>query len=291
MPDVSHLIERAAAQLGQSGPLGRIAPAPPEGPARHGVPPSPLGAPASDVPAIPMALLGKAGLVSGGTELKMSVEELWLAQRPVLRTAFGTLGPYEGAPLNLIMVTSARPGEGKSFAALNLAGSIARQGDHPVLLVDADMKHRSLSMTFGLGEASGLFDLAEADDLDHARMIVPTELPGLSFLPSGRSRTRSTDLLSRRHTGALVQGFAREHPERLVLIDTAPCLALGDASALAALVGQIIVVVEAERTQRAELEKALELLHECPNIWLLLNKSRHTASSIRYGYYDPNYKH
>ena len=65
-------------------------------------------------------------------------EEFRLVQRQIIRAAFGP-GPEPGFS-NLLMVTSARPGEGKSFVATNLAGSIARQGDHPVLLVDAELQ-------------------------------------------------------------------------------------------------------------------------------------------------------
>ena len=84
------------------------------------------------------------------------------------------------------MVTSARPGEGKSFTAINLAGSIARQGNNHVLLVDADSKRNSICYPMGLADAPGLLDLAAnpkprprpADRADADRAIVdPADRP------------------------------------------------------------------------------------------------------------------
>ena len=76
-------------------------------------------------------------------------EEFRLVQRQILRAAFGP-GAEPGFS-NLLMVTSARPGEGKSFTSVNLAGSIARQGDHHVLLVDAELQARFVLLRAGTG--------------------------------------------------------------------------------------------------------------------------------------------
>ena len=84
--------------------------------------------------------LERAGMVDwSGTRTRIS-EEFRLVQRQIIRAAFGP-GSEPGFS-NLLLVTSARPGEGKSFMSTNLAGSIARQGDNHVLLIDADFKAR-----------------------------------------------------------------------------------------------------------------------------------------------------
>ena len=222
-------------------------------------------------------------------------EELWLVQRQILRTAFppaGSIPPINGtggAYSTLLMVTSARPGEGKSFTALNLAASIARQADHPVLLIDTDVKEHSLSRTLGLVEAPGLLDCAADGTLDPMRLEYPTEVGGLSVLPIGRGlHTRSSDLLASRHVGRLLNGMARRQPERLVILDGAPCLATSDPAALAPLMGQILFVVEAERTQKANVEAALDLIQDCPAITLVLNKMQQAAGNA-FGAYAPYY--
>ncbi|MBV9777894.1 MAG: hypothetical protein JO143_12680 [Acetobacteraceae bacterium] len=260
MANAPHLIERAAARLAAAGATQAALVAPPP----------PLGA--ACPPVVPRAALERAGLMAGHGH---AAEELWLIQRQILRAAFAPPGAEPAGQPNLFMVTSARPGEGKSFAALNLAASVALQGDHPVLLVDADAKDAALSAQIGLSEAPGLLDLAAEGGLDAGRLEHPTALGRLAILPLGRGRGRGADLLASRSVAQLLHGLARRQAERLVILDAPPCLASSDPAALAPVVGQVMVVVEAERTQRAEVEAALDLIQDCPAINLVLNKMRH----------------
>jgi protein-tyrosine kinase len=308
MANAPHLIERAAARLAASGAVpGRLSPVPaagsasvaPQEAAPHGnareFPPDTA---AAALPPIRLALLEQAGLMADRAARSRISEELWLVQRQTLRTAFALVAGLKdvqsgeaktaAAPANLLLVTSARPGEGKSFTALNLAAGIARQGDHPVLLIDADVKASSLTQLLGLRAAPGLLDLAADGALDPARLEHPTELERLSILPTGAASARGSDLLASRHVGQLLHGLARRHPQRLVILDGAPCLATSDPAALAPLMGQIIFVVEAERTQRRSVEDALDLIQDCPTITLLLNKMRQGAGHA-FGAYAPYY--
>ena len=310
MPNAPHLIERAAARLAAAGAVpGQLSPAPPipvgapgGGIGTDALAAASLGASAFPPPhsvsareTIGLALLQKAGLMMDEAGRSRISEELWLVQRQILRTAFTAAGSIPasaelaGAYPNLLMVTSARPGEGKSFTALNLAASIARQGDHPVLLVDTDVKEHSISHGLGLTEVAGLLDCAADGALDPTRLDLPTDVAGLSILPIGRGQhTRGSDLLASRHVGRLLNGMARRHPERLVILDGAPCLATSDPAALAPLMGQILFVVEAERTQRSHVEAALDLIQECPAITLVLNKMQQAGGNA-FGAYAPYY--
>ena len=85
------------------------------------------------------------------------------------------------------MVTSARPREGKSFIALNIAASIAAELTQPVLLVDADTKPAGTTLLLGLGDHPGLLDLAASPGQPVGDIVVPTAVPGLFFLPVGGS--------------------------------------------------------------------------------------------------------
>ncbi len=82
----------------------------------------------------------------------------------------------------------------------NLAGSIARQGDHHVLLVDTDSKRNSICYDLGLGQARGVLDLAADPKLDPAPLIIKTPIDRLSILPVGRERERSRMKLRPRWT-------------------------------------------------------------------------------------------
>lgn len=231
--------------------------------------------------------LERAGMVDWSRTRSRVSEEFRLVQRQLLRNAFAPPGAEPGFT-NLLMVTSARPGEGKSFTAVNLAGSIARQGNNHVLLVDADSKRDSICYPMGLADAPGLLDLAANPKLDPGPMIVKTPINQLSILPIGRERERSPVLFSSSEMVRLIQSLGRRYADRLIILDAPPCLSTSDPAVLAPVVGQIMFVVEAERTQRDEIEASLDLLQACPTIALVLNKQQ-ISSRYTFGAYSSYY--
>ena len=232
-----------------------------------------------------LADMARAGLIietEGRTRLG---DEFRIAASRLHSVVKGSIAAGERCG-NTVLITSTRPAEGKSFAALNIAASLARTGSRPVLLVDADAKVRCLSELIGLAGTPGLLDLAADDAIDPERLVVGTPVPGLSILPLGdpqaglepgeRSQPlpSAAELLSRRFAGSTV------------VIDTGPLLATSDPSVLAPVVSQVMMVVEAGRTQRSELEAALEMVKACPKVVLLLNKQagRNRSSFGAYSY-------
>ena len=231
--------------------------------------------------------LERAGMVDWSRTRSRVSEEFRLVQRQILRNAFAPPGAEPGFT-NLLMVTSARPGEGKSFTAVNLAGSIARQGNNHVLLVDADSKRDSICYPMGLADAPGLLDLAANPKLDPGPLIVKTPIDQLSILPIGRERERSPVLFSSQEMIRLIQSLGRRYADRLLVLDAPPCLSTSDPAVLAPVVGQILFVVEAERTQRGEIEASLDLIQACPTIALVLNKQQ-ISSRYTFGAYSSYY--
>ena len=227
--------------------------------------------------------LERAGMVDWSRTRTRISEEFRLVQRQIIRSAFGP-GAEPGFS-NLLLVTSARPGEGKSFMSTNLAGSIARQGDHHVLLVDADSKRDSICYSLGLAQARGLLDLAANPKLDPAPLIVKTPIERLSILPVGRERERSAELFSTKEMTRLIQSLGRRYADRLLILDAPPCLSTSDPAVLAQVVGQILFVVEADRTQRDEIEASLDLIQACPTITMVLNKQQ-ISSRYTFGAYS-----
>ena len=230
--------------------------------------------------------LERAGMVDWSRTRTRISEEFRLVQRQIIRSAFGP-GAEPGFS-NLLLVTSARPGEGKSFMSTNLSGSIARQGDHHVLLVDADSKRDSICYSLGLAQARGLLDLAANPKLDPAPLIVKTPIERLSILPVGRERERSAELFSTKEMTRLIQSLGRRYADRLLILDAPPCLSTSDPAVLAQVVGQILFVVEADRTQRDEIEASLDLIQACPTITLVLNKQQ-ISSRYTFGAYSSYY--
>jgi receptor protein-tyrosine kinase len=128
----------------------------------------------------------------------------------------------------------------------------------------------------GLGDAPGVLDLAANPKLDPGDIILRTEIEHLSILPVGRERGRSSELFATREMTRLIQRLSGRYSDRLLVLDAAPCLSTSDPAALAPVVGQILFVVEADRTQREEVEAALDLIQACPVVMLLLNKMQVT---------------
>jgi receptor protein-tyrosine kinase len=229
------------------------------------------------MPPLDVAALEKAGLVVGHKVRTRISEEFRITVGHLLRAMQSNYSPGRGSP-NVIMITSARPSEGKSFSALNLAGSIAQHTQREVLLIDIDAKQRSISSQLGLMDRPGLLDLSNNPSLRIEDVIIRTSIPHLSLMPVGSGQSGGLDITQTRPVTALVERIARRFPNSVVLLDAPPCLSTSDPSTLAPFVGQIVMVVEAERTQRNEVIAALDLVKACPSVTLMLNKIQLTTS-------------
>ncbi|ODU53865.1 MAG: hypothetical protein ABS99_10410 [Acetobacteraceae bacterium SCN 69-10] len=251
-------IARAAAELAQQRPGEALAPLAP----------------------LELEALERAGLVVGRKLRTRISEEFRVTVGTIMRSLKTSYTPGRGAG-NLLMVTSSRPGEGKSFTALNLAGSIAQHTQREVLLVDMDAKQHSLSDQLGLGDRDGLIDLAANSAMRIEDTVVRTAIPTLSFLPVGTRRGEMADTgeaTVARPMTSLIERLGRRFPNHLVILDAPPCLSTSDPSTIASFVGQIVLVVEAERTQKSEVLASLDLIKACQTVTLMLNKIRVTTS-------------
>lgn len=247
-------------------------------------------APAAHVPPrLDLEMLGRAGLVLNERGRTRILEEFRITIGSILRTL--RTGKNRMEPSNLLMITSAKPGEGKSFTALNLAASIAQNGLGEVLLVDADAKPRSLSGLMGLSDVPGLYNLVANPTLRIEDMLLRTPINTLSYLPVGSRDASAVETGLTRPLSSAIERLRRRFAHHFIVLDCAPCLSTSDPSTLAALVDQIVMVVEAEQTQRSEIEASLDLVRACPNITLMLNKIRLTTSSTfgAYYYYGSSY--
>jgi receptor protein-tyrosine kinase len=238
-------------------------------------------------PIVQLDALERAGMVVARTTRTRISEEYRIAIGRILRVLHETTD-IQGAR-NVLMVTSARPGEGKSFTALNLAGSIAQNGTDAVLLVDVDPKVKPLSDQLGLGEVQGFLDLVSDPSLRPEDLLRVTAIPNLAILPVGTRLGGAAQTIggtaSMRPIIPTITRLARRFPKHLIMLDAPPCLSTSDPHTLAPHVGQVVLVVEAERTQRSEVEAAVDLVRVCPSITLLLNKVRMTTSHT-FGAYD-----
>lgn len=212
-------------------------------------------------------------------------EDFRIIKRPLLRNVRAT-GNDAIRHGNLIIVTSALPGEGKTYCAVNLAMSIAMEMDITVLLVDADVARPSVLKVLGLGAEPGLMDILLNDALELSDVILKTNIATLSILPAGRNNTHATELLASRAMSDLLNDIASRYADRIVIFDSPPLLITTEANVLASQMGQVVMVVEAETTTQHAVKDALRQIEGCAHINLIYNKTKAFPGGGYYGYYD-----
>jgi protein-tyrosine kinase len=230
--------------------------------------------------------LEKNGHISVNGNRKQINEEYREIKRKLLANAFGSLSKTLKNP-NIIMVTSSRPSEGKTFTATNLAMSIASEQDKTVLLVDADVLKPNVLNTLGLERRKGLMEYLTGDVDDIADVLYPTNIDKLKIIPAGKSHHLSTELLASQKMHETVDEFANRYPDRIVIFDTPPLIGINESAILANFAGQAVVVVEEGRAKLGDIKMSVERLNPDMAIGFVVNKSVHndTDGSGYYGYY------
>ena len=234
--------------------------------------------------------LSAAGFVRPDAPRSQLADEYRVVKRPLIDNAMGR-GATRIKDGNLIMVTSALPGEGKTFTAANLAMSIAMELDNTVMLVDADVAKPSLLSKFGLPPMRGLLDVLVDESIDLSQVLLRTNVEKLTLLPSGTQHPRATELLASDAMVSLLEDMARRYSDRIIIFDSPPLLVTTEARALASHMGQVVVVVKAESTTHSEVKHALAAIESCPVKLMLLNQAKSSAPD-GYGYgYGYGYGH
>ena len=229
--------------------------------------------------------LKACGFVTPDAKDSQIAHEFRVLKRPIIRNARASSGTSVRNG-NLVMVTSALPGEGKTFTAANLALSMAMEFDTTVLLVDGDVARPSLPDVFGIPHSPGLMDLLIRDDLDLSQVLLQTNVERLAFLPAGMRHAHATELLTSEKMAALLRELTSRFRNRIVIFDSPPLLATAEAPALAAQMGQIVMVVAADTTPRRTVTHALATIERCEVVLLTLNKSVKSEVGMYYGYYS-----
>jgi exopolysaccharide/PEP-CTERM locus tyrosine autokinase len=228
------------------------------------------------------ARLAKAGFITPDTPYAGIADEFRLLKRPLIANASGK-GPSTIDSPNLIMVTSAVPGEGKTFCAINLAMSIAMELDRSVLLVDADVARPSIPRLLGLPATRGLLDVLSNTSIDLGEVLVRTSMEKFTVLASGTAQPRATELLASEAMRRLMSEMASRYSDRIVIFDSPPLLVTTEAHVLAAQMGQIVVVVKAETTPASDVKRAVAAIEACPVKMVVLNQARSKGQGA-YGY-------
>lgn len=231
-----------------------------------------------------LARLQAAGFITPGLEDSKLLHEFRVIKRPLVQHAFGRAAT-QALNRNLVMVTSALPGEGKTFVALNLAMSLAMEVDCRVLLIDADVVSPSLPGVLGIEAGKGLMDLLTQPSTRFHDALLGTNVEHLTLLLAGTPHPGVSELLASEAMKRLLSEVSRRYPDRIVVFDSPPLLATTESRVLATHMGQVVVVVEAGRTTHAALESALSTVESCPVVHTMLNKAPPSRVGSYYGAY------
>jgi Mrp family chromosome partitioning ATPase len=228
--------------------------------------------------------LAANGIVLPSSGLSRTVEEFRALKRHVLANAMRTADAANPAASRIILVTSARAGEGKTFTSVNLALALACEKDARVLLMDADAYRQSLMKYLGISAASGWLETVSGKSSGLDGVVLETNVPGFSVLPTGKETAQIPEIMSSRRMKELLDELVRQDARRFIIIDSLPCLTSTEPSILSALAGQTLFVVAAHQTSREDIEASLRLLNSSPSVNFILNKAAPALTEQFKGY-------
>jgi len=225
-------------------------------------------------------------LIDTGTR-KSIKDELRQIKRKLLSNAFGPASKTLDRS-NLIMISSSKPNEGKTFISINLALSIALEQDKTVLLIDADVLRPSINRELGIPQTAGLIEYLLGKKSDISEIMYSTNIDKLKVIPAGEPHHLSNELLASDKMGALANELAERYPDRIVIFDCPPLIGVTETLVLANLMGQALVVAEESKTLLADVQEATKHLSEDLALGLVLNKAIKSHRDM-YGYYGYGY--
>ncbi len=184
-----------------------------------------------------------------------------------------------------VLITSCMSGEGKTKVAINLSATIAKGLDDSVILVDADLRKKSLSSLLGLRNTLGLSDIL-AGRADIQQILINTEVKGLTILPAGSDPPNPAELISSIRMRNLVQTLRKRHSGSYILIDSTPIVSTAEASVLSQMVDGIIAVIMADKTRRDVVRRELNTINREKILGVVLNCAEFETSDHYYKYHD-----
>jgi len=172
---------------------------------------------------------------------------------------------------NLIMITSALPGEGKTLTAINLALTFAREFQQTVLLVDCDLKKQRIHEIMGFESEKGLVDHL-LGECAASELFVWPGIEKITVISGGKTINESSEIIGSPRMKDLVLDMKKRYPERYIFFDVPAVLSGADALTFAPLVDHILMVVQADKTPMEEVNKAVQLIPEEKLLGLVLNR-------------------
>lgn len=232
--------------------------------------------------AIDVNALRADGYVPEASKERQFADQYRRIKRPLIEKALS--GNAAGGEPRIIIITSAVPGDGKTFTSINLAFSMALERDISILLVDSDVAKHHITDIFGLQQRKGLLDALMDESLEPEALVVPTNSRGLSILPTGTKVEGTAELLSSNRMRQIVMSLCARNPRRILLLDSPPLLITNEGRALVKIAGQVVLVVRAGETPRHAVQAAMGMIDEKQAGGVILNEGKVGLTEGYYGY-------
>jgi Mrp family chromosome partitioning ATPase len=175
---------------------------------------------------------------------------------------------------NTLAIVGAAEGAGKTLTAINLAIAIAAETSRTALVVDLDLRRPSIHRYFGFVPVNGVEECLLDGVPAQAAMVKVQGYDRLALLPARQLVAKSSELLADQATGDLVRELQQRYLNRIVIFDLPPALQADDALAFSRHVQAGLLVVREGHTQRDDVARSLELLHELKFVGTVLNAAR-----------------
>jgi len=176
------------------------------------------------------------------------------------------------------------PGEGKTKVSINLAATIAKGLDDSVILIDADLRRKSLSTLLRLGNSVGLSDILTGRAGIQETLVI-SENKCLTILPAGSNTSNPAELIASVKMRNLIQQLQQRYSDSYVLIDSAPIVSTSDVNVLSQLVDGVVVVIMADKTRRDVVKRELNTIDSDKILGVVLNCAELETSDYYHTYH------
>jgi capsular exopolysaccharide synthesis family protein len=188
--------------------------------------------------------------------------------------------------IKILLVTSAVPGEGKTFVACGLAGVLAQQPGNRVLLVDSDLRKPKAALDLGINNEADLHGFADvlSGRVEPMDAVMSSKEAALYFLPAGKRPDNPAELLSSGLLARSLQLFSEHF--NWIIIDSPPVIALADTSVLSPLCDAVLLVAYANQTSSKLIKDCIQSIGREKICGVIMNRAKHAKSShYYYSYY------
>lgn len=189
----------------------------------------------------------------------------------------------QSRPLKKVLVTSTIPEEGKSTVSANLAGVLGRR-KQKVLLIEGDLRRPVLAQQFGLGRLAGLGEWLQSG-LQTVSNVYHLRSPGFWLMPAGDPPANPLELMQSGRLSQLMGQLATLFD--WIIVDSPPLLPLADTTVWARLTDGTLLVTREGKTEKAALQRGLEILKKSDLLGVVLNGCINAEEQNYYQLYSP----